>query len=102
MKKVLGDASMQQHERKGQAQELKPQGGRRREPSLWVSITIQPRKPQEAAELENNTGWTNLPFKNKTRRGVFSNLFNISFHQISYLNQHLVPVYYFSVLINMF
>lgn len=51
--------------------EPESQGGRRRESLLRVSITMQPRKPQETAKLENNTGGTNSPFKDKIKRGVF-------------------------------
>lgn len=75
MKKVLGDVRMWQQGRKEQDWELKSQGGRRREPLLQVSIAIQPRKPQEASELEDNTGGTNLPFKDQIKRGVFFKTF---------------------------
>lgn len=57
--------------RKEQDREPECQGGRRREPLLRVSIAMQPRKPQETAELENNTGGTNSPFKDEIKRGVF-------------------------------
>lgn len=36
---------------------------------LWVSI--KPRELQGAAELENNTGGINLPFKGRSKRSVF-------------------------------
>lgn len=52
-------------------QEQKSQGGRRREPLLWVSVAIKPRKLQGAAELENNTGGIKLPFKDRSKRSVF-------------------------------
>lgn len=63
-----------EHVRIGEQQrkeEPKSQGGRRREPLLWVSVAVQPRKLQGAAELENNTGGINLPFKDRSKRSVF-------------------------------
>lgn len=52
-------------------EQKKSQGGRRRELLLWVSMAIKPRKLQGAAELENNTGGINLPFKDRSKRSAF-------------------------------
>lgn len=57
---------------------------------------------QEAAELVNNTRGIESCFKDKIKRGVRFKPLHTSFHHISYLNRHLVLVYYFSFPIKVF
>lgn len=82
-------------------------------PGAWVSVWQEEGAfamgvccctTQEAAEQQNIIILEGLthPSRTTSREACFPNLFNISFHYVSYLNWHLVVAYYFSVLINVF